>query len=46
MIAAAESVDLHWRLWQKIEGGDTNITLWTLMRVADALDVDPRELLA
>lgn len=45
-IAAAESVGVHWRLWQKIEAGDTNITLWTLVRVADALDVDPRDLLA
>ena len=46
MITAAESVGVHWRLWQKIEAGDANITLWTLVRVADALDVDPRELLA
>jgi predicted transcriptional regulator len=46
VITAAESVGVHWRLWQKIEAGDANITLWTLVRVADALDVDPRELLA
>lgn len=46
VIAAAESVGVHWRLWQKIEAGDENITLWTLIRVADALDVDPRDLLA
>jgi hypothetical protein len=31
---------------QKIEAGDTNITLWTLVRVADALDVDSWDLLA
>jgi hypothetical protein len=46
VITAAELVGVHWRLWQKIEAGDANITLWTLVRVADALDVDPRELLA
>jgi len=45
-IAAAESVGLHWRSWQKVEAGDSNITLATLVRVAEALDVDPRELLA
>ncbi len=45
-IAAAESVGLHWRLWQKVEAGDNNITLFTLVRIAEALDVDPRELLA
>ena len=35
---------MHWRLWQKIEAGDTNITLRTLSRVASALSVDAREL--
>ena len=46
IIAAAESVGLHWRLWQKVEAGDNNITMATLVRVAEALDVDPRDLLA
>ena len=46
VIAAAESVGLHWRLWQKVEAGDNNITIATLARLADALDVEPRELLA
>jgi transcriptional regulator with XRE-family HTH domain len=45
-ISASESVGLHWRLWQKVEAGDNNMTLATLIRVAEALDVDPRELLA
>ena len=36
---------MHWRHWQKIEAGHTNLTLFTLVRVADALDVDPSELL-
>ena len=43
-IEAAERVSMHWRLWQKIEAGDTNITLRTLSRVASALSVDAREL--
>ena len=46
VIKAAESVGLHWRLWQKVEAGETNATLATLVKIADALDVDPRELLA
>lgn len=45
-IAASESVGMHWRLWQKIESGENNVTLRTLARVAKALRVDPRELLA
>ncbi len=45
-VDAAESVGLHWRLWQKVEAGDNNITLFTLVRIAEALDVDPRDLLA
>ena len=44
-IAAAESIGLHWRLWQKIEAGENNVTLRALVRVA-ALDADPRDLLA
>jgi hypothetical protein len=37
---------IHWRLWQKVEAGDTNITIRALARIAAALDVDPRDLLA
>lgn len=46
VIDAAESVGLHWRLWQKLEAGDNNVTLFTIVRVAEALDVDPRDLFA
>ena len=46
VIDAAESIGLHWRLWQKVEAGDNNMTLATLVRIAEALDVDPRDLLA
>ena len=45
-VDASESVGLHWRLWQKIEAGENNITLRTLSRIAAALGVDPRDLLA
>ena len=45
-VNASESVGLHWRLWQKVEAGDNNITLLTLTRIAAALGVDPRDLLA
>jgi len=45
-VDASESVGLHWRLWQKVEAGENNITIRTLTRIATALDVDPRELLA
>jgi len=37
---------MHWRHWQKIEAGQTNVTLFTLVRVADALNTDPSSLLS
>lgn len=43
---ASERVGIHWRLWQKVEAGDTNATIQTLVRVAEALGVDARDLLA
>ena len=43
-VEASESVGMHWRMWQKIEGGETNVTLRNLARVAKALQVDVREL--
>ena len=42
---AAERAEMHWRHWQKIEAGEVNITLFTLVRVADALNVEPGHLL-
>jgi transcriptional regulator with XRE-family HTH domain len=42
---AAMRAEMHWRHWQKIEAGQTNATLFTLLRLADTLDVDPGELL-
>ena len=38
--AAASKATIHWRHWQKIEAGKLNTTLWTLTRVALALEVD------
>jgi hypothetical protein len=37
---------MHWRHWQKIEAGEVNATLHTLVRVSAVLEVDPRDLLA
>ena len=42
----SEEIGLHPRVWQRIENGETNITIRTLVRIAAALDVDPRDLLA
>ena len=43
---ASERAEMHWRHWQKIEAGQTNVTLFTLVRVADALNTDPSSLLS
>lgn len=42
---AAERAEMHWRHWQKVEAGETNITLFTLIRLAGALDREPADLL-
>ena len=42
---AAERAELHWRHWQKVEAAETNATMLTLSRLADALNVDPADLL-
>jgi transcriptional regulator with XRE-family HTH domain len=42
---ASARAEMHWRHWQKIEAGDTNATIATVVKMADALDVDPKELL-
>lgn len=36
---ASDRVGLHWRTWQKIEAGEANATLQTLVRFAEALAV-------
>jgi len=43
---AAERAGLFWRHWQKVEAGEVNVTLHTLMRVALALSKSPAELLS
>jgi transcriptional regulator with XRE-family HTH domain len=42
---AAERAEMHWRHWQKIEAGEINITLHTLIRLAKVLGVDVAALL-
>jgi transcriptional regulator with XRE-family HTH domain len=44
--AASERAEMNLTHWQKVEAGAVNATLNTLTRVADALDVDPADLLA
>lgn len=42
--AAAELAEMNWRHWQKIEAGDVNVTMATLVKVARALRVDVADL--
>jgi transcriptional regulator with XRE-family HTH domain len=42
----ANRAGIHWRHWQKIESGEVNLTLASLARVADALQVEPARLLS
>jgi transcriptional regulator with XRE-family HTH domain len=42
---AAERAEMNSRHWQKIEAGQSNTTLFTLVRIAQALDVEPGHLL-
>lgn len=44
--AAAHAAGLHWRHWQKIEAGEVNVTISSLVKVAGALGVDAARLLA
>ena len=42
---AAARGEMHWRHWQKIEAAQTNATLFTLLRLAEVLNVQPGDLL-
>jgi transcriptional regulator with XRE-family HTH domain len=42
---AAHQASLAWRHWQKIEAGEVGVTLRTLAKMADALNLEPTELL-
>jgi transcriptional regulator with XRE-family HTH domain len=42
---AAERSEMHWRHWQKIEQGELNVTLHTLIQLAKVLGVDAATLL-
>lgn len=41
----AAQAGLHWTYIRQIEGGKRNITVATLLKLADAFDVDPCKLL-
>jgi transcriptional regulator with XRE-family HTH domain len=43
--AAAHEAGLHWRHWQKVEAGEVNVTLASLVRLAGALHVTVARLL-
>jgi transcriptional regulator with XRE-family HTH domain len=40
----AERADLHWTYISSVERGERNVTLSTLTRLANALSVDPADL--
>jgi transcriptional regulator with XRE-family HTH domain len=42
---AAERAEMHWRHWQKIEAGEMNVTLRTMVQLAEVLRVDVAVLL-
>ena len=44
--AASERAEMNLTHWQKVEAATVNVTLHTLVRLGDALDVDPALLLA
>jgi transcriptional regulator with XRE-family HTH domain len=41
----AEGTNLHWSFIGRIERGQANLTLRNILRLADALDMDPGDLL-
>jgi transcriptional regulator with XRE-family HTH domain len=43
---AAEETTVDWKHWQKIESGQINLTLVTLVRIAEGFDVSLAELFA
>lgn len=43
---AAELAGIGWRYWQEIEAGRVNVTLSTIVRIADALGVSFWDLVA
>jgi predicted transcriptional regulator len=42
----SERAEMHWRHWQKIEAAEVNVTLQTLVRIGDALSIDPADLIS
>jgi transcriptional regulator with XRE-family HTH domain len=43
---ASARAEMHWRHWQKIEAGEVNVTLQTLIRLGLSLDADPADLIS
>ncbi len=44
--ALADSCELHWTYIGQVERGQRNLTLHNVIRIAEALGVDPGELVA
>lgn len=44
--ALADRSELHWTYFGQVERGQVNISLHNILKVAEALEVDPGELLA
>lgn len=44
--ALAEGTDIHWSYLGQVERGQTNLTLHNILKLAQALNVDPSELVA
>lgn len=42
----AEGTDLHWSYVGQVERGQTNLSLHNILKFAEALNVDPAELVA
>lgn len=45
-VAAASRAGIPWRLWQRLEAGESNAQLRTLCRIGAGLAVDPADLFA
>ena len=43
--ALADRSELHWTYFGQVERGQVNISLHNILRVAEALEVDPGELM-
>jgi transcriptional regulator with XRE-family HTH domain len=43
---AGKRAEMSWTHWQRVEYGEMNVTIQTIVRIANVLDMKPSELLA